>query len=308
MPPPDWKQQPLLVVIRALRMNQWTKNGILLVAFLFAYWDRAQQLELASSLIRVTAAIAVFCVISSAVYLVNDIRDAVADRHHPRKRFRPIAAGHLQVSTAYGLAAILFIAGVAVAALISKAFLATVLTYVLLQALYTFALKAVALVDVFIIAAGFVLRAIAGAVAVEAEISPWLLLCAFLLALFLALCKRRQELRILADVSGAQRASLRGYDTELLNQFIAIVSGATIVSYALYTLSAETVAKFHTHRLGFTIPFVMFGIFRYLDLVYRHDKGERPEKILLTDIPTVVNVFLYGVVVIAIFLLQPQQP
>ncbi len=304
MSPPNDNPARWSTILHALRVNQWTKNGIVLVAFLFAYWDRSQQLPLVASLVRVGLAVAVFCAVSSAVYLVNDIRDVEADRHHPRKKYRPIAAGRLRIGTAYGIALTLLLAGVAGGCLISRAFVATLLVYVLIQALYTFALKAVALVDVFIIAAGFVLRAIAGAVAVQAQISPWLLLCTFLLALFLALCKRRHEILVLSDIDGNHRASLRGYDTELLNQLIAIVSSATVVSYALYTLSTETVAKFHTHRLGFTIPFVMFGIFRYLDLVYRHDQGERPEKILLTDLPLIVDVLLYGLVVVAIFVLQ----
>ncbi len=298
------RQALWITLFRALRINQWTKNGIVLVAFLFAYWDRSQQLPLLSSLVRVIAAAGVFCVISSAVYLVNDVRDLEADRHHPRKRHRPIASGSMSIPTAYTLAMILLFGGLIGAGFVSRAFLAAVLTYVLIQALYTFALKAVALVDVFIIAAGFVLRAIAGAVAVRAQISPWLLLCTFLLALFLALCKRRHEKLILSEIEGNHRASLRGYDTELLNQLIAIVSSSTVVSYALYTLSPETVTKFHTHWLGFTIPFVLFGIFRYLDLVYRHDKGERPEKILLTDAPLIVNGLLYIAAVIAIFVLQ----
>jgi 4-hydroxybenzoate polyprenyltransferase len=174
--------------------------------------------------------------------------------------------------------------------------------YVMLQAVYSLGLKRVALLDIFVISAGFVLRAVAGALAIEIEISAWLLLCAFLLALFLALCKRRHEKVNLADLDGRQRRSLDHYDARLLDQLIAIISAATVVCYAIYTLAPDTVSKFGTNRLGLTIPFVIFGVFRYLDLVYRHDKGDRPEKILLTDIPILANLVLYGVAVMIIFL------
>jgi len=170
--------------------------------------------------------------------------------------------------------------------------------YFILQIVYTAGLKKVALVDIFVIAAGFVLRALAGGVVLEGVvISPWLLLCTLLLALFLALCKRRHEKVILSDSGSDTRQSLEKYNQQLLDQLIAIVSAATIVSYSLYTLWPDTVEKFQTSKLGFTIPFVIFGIFRYLDLVYRHEKGDRPEHILLTDIPLLVDLLLYGLTV-----------
>ena len=174
--------------------------------------------------------------------------------------------------------------------------------YFLLQILYTFGLKRIALVDIFIIAGGFVLRALAGAVAIKVEISPWLLLCTLLLSLFLALCKRRHELVVVADGGGETRASLRQYSEKVLDQLIAMMGGTTIVCYALYTLSAETVAKFGTAKLGFTIPFVIFGVARYLDNVYRKDLGGRPEQILLTDRILLVDIALYALTVAAIFL------
>jgi 4-hydroxybenzoate polyprenyltransferase len=167
---------------------------------------------------------------------------------------------------------------------------------------YKVALKRVALVDVFVIALGFVLRAVAGAVVLAVAISPWLLLCAFLLALFLALCKRRHEKVLVSDTT--VRESLDAYNAHLLDLLISITAAATIVVYAIYTLSPETCQKFQTHGLGFTIPFVMFGIFRYLDLVYRHEKGERPEKILLTDIPILVNLALYALCTALVFLFR----
>jgi 4-hydroxybenzoate polyprenyltransferase len=298
------QSRPLVNLFLALRPNQWTKNGILLAAFMFGYWDASQQVALVPSLLRIIPGVILFCFASSSIYLVNDVRDIASDRAHPTKRFRPIAAGLVSIPSAL-LTSLALMVVVAVGSwMLAPRFFAVVSGYVALQIVYSFLLKKVALVDVFVIACGFVLRATAGAVAARVTISPWLLLCTFLLALFLALCKRRHEKVVLAALDKDRRASLDRYDTQLLNQLIAIVSSATIVSYALYTLWPDTVDKFGTSMLGFTIPFVMFGIFRYLDLVYRHEKGDRPERILLTDIPLLVTIFLYGVAVISIFLIQ----
>jgi 4-hydroxybenzoate polyprenyltransferase len=304
------RHNPVINLLLALRPNQWTKNGVLLAALIFGYWDKGQQLELLPSLSLIIPGVLLFCLASSSVYLVNDVRDVASDRAHPTKRFRPIAAGRVSIRTALIAAAALFLLVAVGAWLLDLGFFAVVMSYLALQLVYSFLLKKVALVDVFVIASGFVLRAIAGAVAIDVAISPWLLLCTFLLALFLGLCKRRHEKIVLGDLGSDldQRASLGKYDTQLLNQLIAIVSSATIVSYALYTLWPETVEKFGTSMLGFTIPIVMFGVFRYLDLVYRHEKGDRPEKILLTDIPLLTTIFLYGVAVISIFLIKARMP
>jgi 4-hydroxybenzoate polyprenyltransferase len=304
------RHNPVINLLLALRPNQWTKNGVLLAALIFGYWDKSQQIELLPSLSLIIPGVLLFCLASSSVYLVNDVRDVASDRAHPTKRFRPIAAGRVSIRAALIAAAALFLLVAVGAWLLDLGFFVVVMSYLALQVVYSFLLKKVALVDVFVIASGFVLRAIAGAVAIDVSISPWLLLCTFLLALFLGLCKRRHEKIVLGDLGSDldQRASLDQYDTQLLNQLIAIVSSATIVSYALYTLWPETVEKFGTSMLGFTIPFVMFGVFRYLDLVYRHEKGDRPEKILLTDIPLLTTIFLYGVAVISIFLIQTRMP
>lgn len=290
----------LFSVIRALRPKQWTKNAIVLAAFLFALGDRHQAVP-GMAIWLALQAVLWFCLASSAVYLVNDIRDIPFDRAHPTKRFRPIAAGELPVPAAWGLAAILLLAGLGGAWRQSHALAGVIGAYVALQAVYTFGLKKVALVDLFVIAAGFVLRALAGAVAVNVAISPWLLLCTLLLALFLALCKRRHEKVMLTPEPGGEgvtRESLARYDERLLDQLIAIVSAATVVCYALYTLWPDTVEKFGTARLALTIPFVIFGLFRYLDLVYRHEKGDRPEQILLTDLPLLADLALYGLTVL----------
>jgi len=289
-------------VWRSLRPKQWTKNVVVLAAVLFALGDRSQHRQ-EHAVIVALAAMAIFCVVSSGIYLINDIRDLELDRAHPTKRLRPLAAGEISVGFARVLSAVLLAGGLLAAFTINRPFFAVIGAYVVMQFFYTFGLKQVALVDLFIIAAGFVLRALAGAVAIPVEISPWLLLCTLLLALFLALCKRRHEKVVIDDVSGETRPSLKQYDERLLDQLIAIIGGATLVCYALYTLWPDTVYKFGTNRLGLTIPFVLFGLFRYLDLVYRHEKGGRPEQILLTDVPLLVNLALYGATVAAVLFL-----
>jgi 4-hydroxybenzoate polyprenyltransferase len=298
------KNSPAMNLLRALRPNQWTKNGVILAAFIFGIWDKSQDVLFAESLMRIIPGILLFCLASSSIYLINDVRDIESDRIHPTKRYRPIAAGLISKHTALITAAILLTFTALCSWILSFNFFLVVASYIILQIVYSFFLKKVALVDVFVIAGGFVLRAIAGAVVINVHISEWLLLCTFLLALFLALCKRRHEKIVLEDNSAEQRVSLNKYDTQLLNQLIAIVSSATIVSYSIYTLWPDTVEKFGTTQLGLTIPFVMFGIFRYLDIVYRHEKGDRPEKILLTDVPLLVDIALYGITVITIFIIQ----
>ena len=292
-----------LALVRAMRPGQWTKNGVVLAAYFFARWDPSQQERAAGwgALAVAVAAAAAFCAVSSAVYLINDIHDRESDRAHPQKRSRPLASGALAVAPAAVAAAALAAAGVAAGFAVTAGLGETLIAYLGLQALYTYGLRQVALVDAFIIAIGFVIRAVAGAVAIDVRISPWLLLCAFLLALFLALCKRRHE-KVRAESDEAPtREALDGYDARTLDQAIAVVSAATVVSYSLYTLSAETVTRFGTHCLGLTIPFVLFGILRYLDLVYRKGGGERPERVLLTDRVLIVTILLYGLTALTVF-------
>ncbi len=290
-------------LLRALRPSQWTKNGIVFVAYFFARWDPGQRAHAEGwePLALTVVAAALFCALSSAVYLVNDIHDRAADRAHPQKRLRPLASGALSMRAAAAAAAALAAAALAAAFAVNAELGALAAAYLALQAVYTYGLRRVAFVDAFIIAAGFVIRAVAGAVAIAVRISPWLLLCAFLLALFLALCKRRHEKVLSESVAGTTRESLDGYDTRVLDQAIAVVSAATVVSYALYTLSEETVARFGTNRLGLTIPFVLFGILRYLDLVYRGEQGGRPEKVLLTDRILIATILLYWTTAYAVF-------
>jgi 4-hydroxybenzoate polyprenyltransferase len=287
--------------LAAMRPTQWTKNLVVLAAYLFAFGDRTQPLAPLAGL-KAVAAMLLFCLVSSGIYLLNDLFDLEADRIHPTKRYRPLAAGRITTRAAWWLSGSLLAFALLGAVLVARPLTVVMAAYVGLQGLYTVALKRVALLDIFMISSGFVLRAIAGAVAAEAHISPWLLLCTFLLALFLALCKRRHELLASDDDDAvAQRRSLAAYDDRLLDQLIAITAGSTIVCYAIYTLWPQTVEKFGTQALGFTIPFVAFGIFRYLDLVYRKHKGDRPEKILLGDRPMLATLAAYGIALLVIF-------
>jgi 4-hydroxybenzoate polyprenyltransferase len=289
----------LYTLLRAVRVKQWTKNGVVFAAFFFALGDPEQGIGL-SALWNAAEAALLFCAVSSGIYLLNDVKDVDLDRAHPTKRFRPIAAGELSIPTARGLAVLLLAAGLTGGWWVSARLLVVLAAYVVLQLAYTHFLKKVALVDLFVIAGGFVLRALAGAVAVNVDISPWLLLCTMLLALFLALCKRRHEKVVVPEGGRDTRPALGAYNAHLLDQLIAIVSSACLVCYALYTLWPDTVEKFGTTQLGFTIPFVIFGLFRYLDLVYRHEKGGRPEQILLTDVPLLLDIALYGLTVVLV--------
>ena len=284
---------------RLLRVKQWTKNAVVFAAFIFAFGDQQQNLA-AWELWKVCLAALAFSLVSSAVYILNDLRDAPQDRLHPIKCHRPIASGEAGPVFACGLAVVLLAAGLGGAGRLGGALLAVLGSYLALQVVYTLWLKHIALVDVIVISVGFVLRALAGAVVIHVKISPWLLVCAMLLALFLGLCKRRHEKVNLAGMG--TRLALDGYDERLLDLLITMMGTASLVCYSIYTLWPETVAKFGTPWLGATIPFVVFGLFRYMDLVYRQDQGDRPEHILLTDWPLMVDVGLYGVAVLGILL------
>lgn len=288
-----------------LRPAQWIKNGVVPAAYVFARWDPSQNAHLhgVMPLVAEAVAVACFCCVSSGIYLVNDVRDVEADRAHPVKCRRPLAAGEIGLRTALAAAAALLAAGLAGSLWLPAGFTGVLGGYALMQFVYTFALKRIPYVDVFVIATGFVLRAIAGALALSVRISPWLLLCTFLLALFLALCKRRHEKILLEGVGAQHREALAGYDRHLLDIQIGVIASSTLVSYAMYTLSEETVRRFGTNGLGLTIPFVVFGIFRYLELVYRHDEGGRPEKVMLTDKVLIATVACYLLTALAVFLL-----
>ena len=287
----------LRMLVRLLRVKQWTKNAVVFAAFVFALGDRQQNLA-AWELWKVVLAALAFSLVSSAVYIFNDLKDVPQDRLHPIKKNRPIAAGEAGPGLAWGAVLVLLVLGLGGAWRLGVELLAVLGAYLALQVVYTLGLKRLALVDVIVIALGFVLRALAGAVVIHVKISPWLLICAMMLALFLGLCKRRHEKVNLAGLG--TRDALDGYDERLLDLLIAMTGAAALVCYSIYTLWPETVAKFGTPWLGATIPFVVFGLFRYMDLVYRRDQGDRPEHILLTDVPLLADVALYGLAVLGV--------
>jgi 4-hydroxybenzoate polyprenyltransferase len=264
----------------ALRPQQWTKNLLLFAGIVFA-----AELGDVSRWGQALAAFAAYCAASSAAYLLNDVRDAPADRRHPVKCRRPVAAGELQAAAALRLAAVLVVASVALVSWLGWLSVACLAAFAATQVAYSFGLKRLVLVDVFAITALFVLRAAAGAVAVDVRVSPWLLVCTGLLALFLALGKRRGELVTAGATDEPTRPVLAGYSLALVDQLIGVVAAATIVAYALYTFSA-----YESDALMVTLPFVVFGVFRYLLLLHRDRAGEEPEQILLRDVPTLATV------------------
>ncbi len=275
----------------SLRPRQWAKNALLLAPLLFAL-KATDPVALRRALLAVLA----FSLLASAVYLGNDLVDRDRDRAHPVKSRRPLAAGLLSPAWAVGAAAVLAALGLALAWGLGAGFLAWGVAYLALQALYTGLLKRVAVLDVFAVAAGFVVRVLAGAEAIDVPVSNWLYLCTLLLALFLALEKRRAELVLLGPGAGSHRGILASYSVGLLDQLVAITAGAAILAYALYTLSPDTVHKFGGDRLKYTVPFAVFGIFRYLWLARRGDGGE-PERVLFRDRATQANLLAWLAVV-----------
>lgn len=292
LPPPRGRVSAALV---ALRPRQWIKNLLLFAGIVFA-----AELGDPGRWVAAFVAFVAWCAASSAAYLVNDVRDSPEDRRHPVKRFRPVARREVTVRAALGLAAVLVVVGLSLTAALGAASLLCLLGFLGLQAAYTGYLKQVVLVDVVVIAMLFVLRSAAGAIAVDVPISPWLLACTGLLALFLALGKRRSEL-VLAEQrrarpdGGTTRRSLRGYDLGLVDQLLTVVAGATIVTYALYTFSARD-----SRALMVTIPLVVLGVFRYLMLLRVTTRGEEPENVLLRDRPILALVAVWATACAAI--------
>lgn len=280
-------------LLRSLRPVHWVKNVVVFAGLIFArHFDRADDI------LRTLGVFGVFCALASAIYLFNDIRDRESDRSHPQKRTRPIASGELSVTAAATVAVVLFAVGLTAACLLGLNVFITVGAYVLLNIAYSMGLKHIALVDVMIVALGFVLRAVAGAEVIDVEISPWLVVCTLLLALFLGFGKRRWELVALGGEATSHRAALAGYTTPLLDQLIAVTTASTVVAYSLYTLAPETQAKFGTDQLIWTLPFVLFGVFRYLWLIHGAQQGGNPTGALLRDRPIVVTAVLWLVAVL----------
>jgi 4-hydroxybenzoate polyprenyltransferase len=277
----------------ALRPKQWTKNGLLFVALAFTL-----NLHNVPLLVRAIGAFVCFCAISSAGYLLNDVVDVEGDRQHPSKRFRPIAAGQVTVRVATLTGLVLGAAGMAGAFALDEALGLLAVAYVALTVGYSLWLKHIVLVDVFCVGAGFVLRAAAGAVAIGVPISPWLYSATMLGALLIALGKRRSEIQLLGDGASGHRKNLESYSIGLIDQLIIVVSSAALMTYALYTFSAENLPRDHSMML--TIPLVLFGLFRYLYLVRSGKAGGAPEEMLFRDRPLLVSVIGWAVLSVGI--------
>jgi 4-hydroxybenzoate polyprenyltransferase len=278
----------IAALIEAMRPRQWAKNLFVLAGIVFG-----RKLADPVAVAECGAAFVVFCLLSSSAYLLNDIADAEQDQQHPTKRERPIASGRLPVAVAAPAAVVFAVVGIGASFALTSSFAWIALAYLALNLLYSFALKHVVILDVLMVSIFFVIRAAAGAAAVDVVISHWLLICTILLALFIALSKRRHELVLLEEGAANHRASLGEYSAHLLDQMIAVTTASTLMAYILYTVDARTVAEFGSDRLLYSVPFVIFGIFRYLYLVHQREQGGDPDRIIVSDRQFLVNLLLW---------------
>ncbi len=290
-------------VLLAARPRQWTKNLLIYVPLFFTAgdaWDLSDTAGALSLLVKATLAVVVFSLVSSGQYMVNDVLDADEDRRHPRKRLRPVASGALAAPVALAVGGLLAAGGTAAAFVIEPAFGGVTAIYLATTAAYSFVLKRVALLDVFVIGAGFVLRTVAGAAVLEVPVSPWLYTCAGLGALFIALSKRRSELANAGARAPEQREALDLYSVPLLDQFIGISATAALLTYVLYTFTAPNLPDDHSMML--TAPFAVYIIFRYIYLVQRRGMGESPEEVFTSDLPILAAVALWLLTALAVLL------
>ncbi|MCX6375717.1 MAG: decaprenyl-phosphate phosphoribosyltransferase [Armatimonadetes bacterium] len=276
-------------IIKSMRPRQWTKNFFVFAALLFTL----DQKHPPSDFARVGLAFALFCILSGGVYVLNDIMDAERDRKHPLKSKRPIASGKLSIGASWTAAFVLLAGGTAASFMLDRGFGIAAAAYLVLQVAYSFYLKHVVILDVMTIATGFVLRAVAGAEVINVDISPWLLMCTILLALFLGLAKRRAELVRLEENAGSHRVSLERYSVPFLDQLIGITTASTVISYALYTFFSET-GKAHPYMMA-TLPFVIYGVFRYLLLIQENAGVESPEMLVVGDKPLLLDILLWAI-------------
>jgi len=282
-------------IIESMRPKQWMKNSLLFVGIFFSKNIFNTQL-----LIKSIFAFILFCLLSGTIYLINDITDIERDKHHPVKKKRPLASGRLSSQAAVLVSVVLCCSVIPLTFFLDFQFGLVAICYLGLNILYSLVLKHIVILDVIVVTIGFILRAVAGAVVVNVEISSWLLICTTFLALFLVLSKRRNELLLLKDSSIEHRKILTEYNQYLLDQMIGAVTASAIMSYALYTTSQETIVKFGTRNLIFTLPFVLYGVFRYLYLIYQKDYGGSPELIFMKDCSMIVNVGLFCVVALIV--------
>jgi len=283
----------LINLLKTMRPKQWPKNVFIFTALVFV-----EELFTPVPLLRTIAAFILFCFLSSAVYLINDVVDIEKDRQHPTKRLRPLPSGQLKPSVAIAAGVLIPLVTLPLSFLLDFDFGLVALAYFLIMVAYSFVLKNCVILDVMTVAAGFVLRAVAGAVVISVPISPWLYVCTTLLALFIAISRRRHELILLAENANGHRASLSEYNLPLLDQMIAVVTSATIIAYSFYTFSAPNLPK--NHAMMLTIPFVIYGLFRYLYLIHVRGEGGIPEEIFLSDLPMIIALGLWSLAVIAI--------
>jgi 4-hydroxybenzoate polyprenyltransferase len=281
-------EMKILEVVKSLRVQQWIKNF-----FVFAPLIFSQNVFNLPLLIKSSLAFVLFCLLSGAAYILNDIQDLEEDKLHPVKSKRPLVSGKVKKNHALIACVFLVLFSLIGAYLLNVHFFIALLIYFILQIAYSGWLKHVVIIDVFLIATGYLIRVIAGGLAIEIQLSPWLFICTILIALFLALSKRRHELVLLDKNAEIHRAILKEYTPQLLDQMISVVTASTVISYCLYTVSSETVAKFGTKNLLFTVPFVLYGIFRYLYLVHQKDEGGSPEALIIKDKPLLVDLFLW---------------
>lgn len=287
----------LRAIIKTMRVKQWTKNAIVFAALVF---DR--QLTNPVAFGRTLAGFFLFCILSSTVYIINDIMDVEADRQHPKKKYRPIASGLLPIPVAIGIAAFLLIIAFPISYVLSPYFCIVAAAYFIINLAYSIRLKHIVLVDVLILSMGFVLRVGAGVSLIHVErFSPWLYVVTYLLALYLGFGKRRAELTLLSATASSHRKVLDGYTIPFLDQVIMMISGMTIISYSLYTFSAPNLPT--NHAMMLTIPFVLYGLLRYLYIVEIEGTGNAPDEILLIDRPLQIAILLWGICVLAIFYL-----
>lgn len=287
-----WRASVLAGIVVSMRPRQWIKSLVVFAALIFA-----KKLAEPELVLRAAAAFALFCATSGAVYIVNDLFDADRDRKHPLKARRPIASRALGTLPALTAVMLLLTGSMMAGFALSPPFGAVLLIYVAINLVYSFWLKEVVIIDVMVISAGFVLRAVAGGLIIDVPISHWLIMCTILLSLFLALCKRRQELESLEDAHG-HRSILREYSLDFIDQMINVVTPSTLVAYILYSVSPEVEMKLGTSHLYLTVPFVLYGIFRYLYLVHLKGGGGSPTQALLTDRPLLICVGLWALTVV----------
>lgn len=283
-------------ILKLMRPHQWLKNGFVLVGPFFAHvWGDAAVVN------AVLLSVAAFCLMSSAVYVVNDLSDIKADRLHPTKRRRPLAAGTVSVPVAVGLALLLFVAALLAAWFASPMVTMILIAYLVLNLAYSWRLKRVVILDVFIIAAGFMLRILAGTTGIGIEPSSWLLLTGLMVTLFLGFSKRRSELAVMEHSGESTRSVLKNYSLPMLDLMIGVCSAGVVMAYSLYTMSAETIAVHHTDKLVYTVPFVLYGLFRYLYRTFSDDLGEDPARDLLRDPHLLLTVVGWALITLWLF-------